>query len=638
MNSKRTMIRSPLQAMWLLMSLLFAATAVHAQAIRITAANSSNSLLYDVTFDGENGFITPLNTDQSTHVAFRSVAFRTNLTTFDLDVIVADGSRGELVLYPAGSTVSQLIWDATKGVQKPAEGAGPVYPDGISLDADGNLFVVTSKPGRSSGIEIWVFRHNPAGPLLGGFDRPRLLDKSFGGRAIESLVETGSITVANPFGSPGDLLALAGSPAMLFRYPAARVQSVLQDGGPASPDVVIATSQFPAKTTVGGFDVWPADGTLLVTTNDGRVLRYAAAAGRLPDFTSGLGNGKYKIKTGLEFGVPIAVVADNNGGDLLKFGAPPASGRNQPLAVVTRGVESPQGLAITNTGVIRAANCLTSGGCDALGGVLNHQIQGPLTFSGNLLESVCVLPTDPRITEFGTCTGHTLPVAKYCGGFPDVEIPDHLCGASGATGKGLALINTSSGATPTPTQLVFNEADADNILPASTNLPCPKQTLGWWPKSNEGSILEGNRMLEVTSGCGSSRGLTRTLSIWGVGLALNEAALKGETSYERIGNFAYAKYISLLESIVAAPIEATFKTTLKACISDSARHFEAGRYANAAGALLPCDTLIAQNPNAFSATAENPNAFGELRGRIANLYLTIDSRMLGNPSLASWPP
>lgn len=69
-------------------------------------------------------------------------------------------------------------------------------------------------------------------------------------------------------------------------------------------------------------------------------------ATRLADFSSGLGNGKFKVKTGIEDGVSYAFVANNNGGEILIFGAPPVGGGpNPPLATVTTGVEHPQGQA-----------------------------------------------------------------------------------------------------------------------------------------------------------------------------------------------------------------------------------------------------------------------------------------------------
>ncbi|MET0984086.1 MAG: hypothetical protein ABW034_01635, partial [Steroidobacteraceae bacterium] len=322
---------------WLMTLLTFflcPMAALHAQAVRVTAVNSANGSLYDVNFAGSGGSITPLNTDQSSHVDLQSIAFRPNAVSGQIDLIVADGSRGQILLYASGSTVSQIIWDSSKGVTTPAEGLGPVHPDGLSVDSAGNLFVASSAPGQSTIAEVWVLRRNPAGALAGGYDRPRLLDNNFGGLALESLVETSVATSANGFAAPGNLLVLAGNPAVLLSYSAAQVQTVLQGSGQVDPTVVLSTQQFPPGASPGGFAFWPADGSLLITTGDGRILRYSTSAGRLQDFASGLGNGKYKIKTGLEFGVPYAFVADNNGGDILKFGAPPATGTNSPIARV----------------------------------------------------------------------------------------------------------------------------------------------------------------------------------------------------------------------------------------------------------------------------------------------------------------
>ena len=117
-------------------------------------------------------------------------------------------------------------------------------------------------------------------------------------------------------------------------------------------------------------DFWPADNSLLITTASGTLLRYSftpTSAIRGPDFATGLGNGKFKVKTGVQASAPLAFVANNNGGEILKFGAPPVGGgSNPPLATVTSGVQRPQGLAASNLAARDAAECLdTAGGCDA---------------------------------------------------------------------------------------------------------------------------------------------------------------------------------------------------------------------------------------------------------------------------------
>jgi len=151
-------------------------------------------------------------------------------------------------------------------------------------------------------------------------------------------------------------------------------------------------------------------------------------------------------------------------------------------------------------------------------------------------------------------------------------------------------------------------------------------------------VVEGDAMLEITSSCGTSKGLTRGLSLWGIGLVLNENALPGKNLADARVRFAATKYDSLGSTITLASIAPAFRSSLTACLDVSRVSFDKKKYANAATQLVTCDALVAANESAFSANAINPNPSGEIRGRIANLYLTIKSRILGEPALGGWPP
>jgi hypothetical protein len=613
------------------------AAGAHAQALRVTAANASNSSVYDVTFSGSGGFITPLNTDANQHVSLRSLVFVPNGQTGKIDLLIADSSRGEIVRYADATGASTTLWSTTMG-------PGPTYPDGLSLDGNGNLYVVSSASGNTKPAELWVFPRDTSVPVGAAFRAPRLVDSSFGGVAVQALEETLSVRTAGSGASPGDLLVLSSSPALVLVYSAAALDAVINGSGPISPSrTLIPTARFPAGLAPGGMDIWPPDGSLLITTANGSVLRYGFTNGtatRAPDFATGLGNGKFKVKTGIESGVPYAFVANNNGGDILKFGAPPAQGgSNPPLATVTSGVQRPQGLATTNLDAVQANTCLqSSGGCDVLQTVLKHSVTGLPTLSGYVIEDACIVQVDPRLAQYGTCTGHSLPVAQVCAGYGNAVIPDYMCGGAGPSGSGFALIksltnslNSAKGA------LIANEAFADTLL-QSASTPCPKTVLGWAPVDGEGTVVEGNTMLELTGTCGSSGGLSRGLSVWGVGLVLNEAALPGKNVADARVTFAAGKYDTLNSTITLATIDPTFRTSLTTCLSTSRTFFDRKKYANASTQLVSCDALVAANESAFSATANNPNPSGEIRGRLANLYLTINSRILTNAPLAAWPP
>ena len=310
---------------WLL-GLMTAALAIantHAQTLRVTAANASNSAVYDVNFVGTGGFITQLNNDQNQHVSLRSLAYIPNASTGKIDLLVADTSRGEIVRYANATGTASVVWST-------AQGPGPTYPDGLSVDGDGNLYVVSSAPGSPKPAQFWVLPRDPAFPAGANFLAPRLIDNTFGGLTVQALEESHVARTTSNAANAGDVLVLSGSPATVLVYSALGLQSVINGGGPISPNrTLISAAQFPAGVAPGGMDFWPPDNTLLVTTANGTVLRYSFTpftATRGQDFATGLGNGKFKVKTGLEDGVSFAFVANNNGGQILKFGAPPAQG------------------------------------------------------------------------------------------------------------------------------------------------------------------------------------------------------------------------------------------------------------------------------------------------------------------------
>ena len=120
---------------WLL-GLMTAALAIantQAQTLRVTAANASNSAVYDVTFVDTGGFITQLNNDQNQHVSLRSLAYIPNASTGKIDLLVADASRGEIIRYANATGTASVVWST-------AQGPGPINADGLSVDGGGDLY------------------------------------------------------------------------------------------------------------------------------------------------------------------------------------------------------------------------------------------------------------------------------------------------------------------------------------------------------------------------------------------------------------------------------------------------------------------------------------------------------------------
>jgi hypothetical protein len=162
---------------------ILAAPGAQAQVLRITAANASNSAVYDVNFSGSGGSISVLNSDANRHVSLRSLVFIPNAQSGQIDLLIADSSRGEIVRYANATGAATVVWST-------ATGAGPTYPDGLSVDGAGNLFVASSASGNTKPAQLWVFPTDPLLPAGAGFLAPRLIDSAFGGLSVQTLEET----------------------------------------------------------------------------------------------------------------------------------------------------------------------------------------------------------------------------------------------------------------------------------------------------------------------------------------------------------------------------------------------------------------------------------------------------------------
>jgi hypothetical protein len=685
---------------------------VHAQTnITIRAANSVNNQILGVQFAQSGGTTTVLNTDAKSLFSLQSLVLVTNPNTFSVDLFAADNQKGKILDYagdfcPANPLASPpTLACPTAGTVVP-QAAGIIYPNGLSADTAGQLFLVNDQPGKSPQPQVWVV------PVQdGSFQSAVQIDTTSPTGSLgkqQAVVETmivgaplGTSQNASPLANTGDLLVVSNSPDEILLYHGNGATG--PTGTNHSPTTLISQCSpggkncIPAGSLPQGIAVWPADNSLLITTSGGSVLRFSLAGGSITQMTtvSGLPSGLNKIKTGLQSGAASAFIAQSgpgNHGFILELG-PAAGGNIQLVTAVTSGVAAPHGIAVTNA--VQAAANTCEQGCNLLGGgdprhnVLTHLVHSG-SLQGSIIEDVCIVPADPRGGN-GACSDKTLPVNTVCPGFDNtgnsLVIPGYLCGS-----PGFALVRTltthAQGMSPfTPSEwngtYVESTADLTQLLPPGANNPVcgpPSPgvgigTLVWAPLRNEGSIFEGPIMVDITDGCGTGHGGSGYASLWAIGLALDTTASELQGGQGPLENFAQTKYANLIGTIntfshntppnITNPaLQALYNNNSNnspGCIDISLADYVNATTVdtinspqwiadmqNAANLLTnddmvnntTCDNIVVNNPGSFAETSSplvlNPS--GQIRSRLANLYYTINTDILGNPAPAAWPP
>jgi hypothetical protein len=662
----------------LALSVVLVAATAPAENLRVTAANSVGNSLYDVTAFApppatSGGTLSLLNSDGGSHGSFSSVVLVPNLVTGTVDALVADltgppgAAGGQILRYtPAlGTTQASvtIVWRYN--------GSGPINPDGLSLDSLGNLFIVSSKP-----PQVWVLPVSAVSPT-GFADAPLLIHATFPtGQGVLQLQDTVVAKTTSTVWQPDDLLLMVGNKNStsnqntnnddVYLYKALTIHNVIAGSGPVSaPDqILINGTQFPLGEYGLGLDIWPGDSanpnpTLLVLTTAGNILQWDFNVSPLTStrFATGLGTGLAKLKVGRQLETLYAYVTQalpsgpTGSGRILQLGA--TSGvLNIVGTLATPAVMSPDGLAVAPLGAATADSCKAiNGGCDISGTPQKHVILHKVTVSsgasnptGNVIEATCVVPQDPRVPT-GQCPGTPLDVSTVCPGFGHEIIPGTLCGGSGVTGHGFAVVRTNAtGVDSIAGILVTSEANVDNILPPlanQTNPLCPSNAYAWAPFSDaspsEGIAIPSNQLVEMTSYCGTSGGSNRGMSVYAVGLIyLPQGTLAAD---------ALQKYTDLSTTVdsASANIVPNTKSSLDACLSPIQTYIGQADYACAATQTVRCNTQVASDQSpakhylGTSGPSGNPNPWGEIQGRLGNIYMQVNTRLQGNPVNHAWP-
>jgi hypothetical protein len=724
-------------------ALLGIMASANADQLLVTGANWSGDSVYDLVISPSSSSspikpvianaTTPINNakDGATHGAFDALVWVSDPVCKTLDLIAADATKGQIVRYQGASTLSGCYTptNGTPSVNPTAQvifswtrqSPGPARPNGVSADASGNVFVVSSSGPFDPKPSVWVLPFNSSRNLYctgaaGVYCAPVLIDNKFSNTLTLALAETlvassAAVTDTNAvLWNAGDLLVLVGDSfdARLIVYSHAKIYGsnallathALPLPGPTSTAIpwVKFLGQLAAPF---GMDLWPASSAtgaaanpgVLFTTIDGRILRFDTFQDKfVSDFADRLGPGLQKLKVGSYVNVPYAFVAQlaaNGTGQILAFAAPPSSGLNKPLAAVSHGVMNPVGLAVSSSGVQSVPTVTSGTPCAPPNPACTFAPLGPELvtvvqaypgdhLSGTVQEQTCSVQADPRVTLGAegswSCNQTALPIGAgtiYCPTFPAAVIPGSVCGHSGPSGAGFAVIEgTATGIDPNDNNsFVTTVGNIDSVMPGASNLECTNfantgviPLMAWGTRSDlttvEGTIPEDSMfgstlggqpgfLAELTSACDTSTSSSRGISIFAIGLGLSY------TAQSDIYTLQNEKFEALQQTVSNAAISATVQSTLTSDIATAENYVTTAQGGGNFQSNINCalneiaatDSYLRNNLTAFSsnlvttgAGGGNPNPAGDIDGRLANWYLTLNTELAGNTPNAAWPP
>jgi predicted outer membrane repeat protein len=280
--------------------------------------------------------------------------------------------------------------------------------------------------------------------------------------------------------------------------------------------------------------------------------------------------------------------------------------------------------------------------------------------AATITENICTVTMDPRqicppgIPSSPYYNSPTLPVAAVCpslpsGGAGTSVIPDYLCGdygPSGAgSGTGFAVIQgIAEGVNAIPGLLNQNDADPDAFFGSTptaaecspTGVFVDNISFAWGPWSLsavEGTIPEGNRLIELSDGCGGQKENGPGMSLMLIGATLNIANANQELGRlpKTLANFAEFKYVNLGVEVAFDPIDAPQKVRLLEIIAQGALFLEAGKNGCAEDTLYEADRYVINNATHFGGVpGRDPNSYGRTRSRVLNIFYTLFTRLDGN--------
>jgi hypothetical protein len=303
-----------------------------------------------------------------------------------------------------------------------------------------------------------------------------------------------------------------------------------------------------------------------------------------------------------------------------------------------------------------------------------------VNFTGTVTETNCIVAADPRVSTVPgwSCNGTALPIGTgtaYCPSFPAAVIPGSVCGHSGATGSGFAVIEaTAAGIDPFANNTFFQTTlNIDAVLPGPANLRCTAYSPGgaipltaWGTRSDlttvEGTMAEDTLAIpnlggspgylsELTSSCDASTSGGHGISIFAYGLGLSD------TSPAYAYSLQADKYQALEETISDAAIAPATQSTLATTVNQAENYVTAAQAGINPTQNIDCALAQIYATDAFArahlgdfssnlvttgAGGGNPDPAGDIDSRLANWYLTLNTGILGNappstPTASGYP-
>ena len=340
------------------------------------------------------------------------------------------------------------------------------------------------------------------------------------------------------------------------------------------------------------------------------------------DFATGLGKGKFKIATGILTGPQgvdaKAYVTDRNGGEVLRFRI--EADETGTFEVSVPDPEFPVGITTTASSIIATpagANVPVANSNLLLSVIENVPISGSTSATAYIFE-------DPRESEVATPPNQplhrSLPLKEISTALqPDIVIPAYV--------RAFPKDNPVTG-TPTFILLVVDTnaeilGIVSHVLDESLALgyePDPdcdepditQQTrLFWTPSEGEPSIQESPRFIDMTNGCGTSKGFTRHMSLFLGGRDTRAADVVAQAKLDGLSQ------VMADSQCVSAKVRKSMERKLKSAI----RQFDRGRIAKAIADLQGFVAIAETSPGAFLGCSNNEG--GGLRARAQTAIFSL---------------